>query len=341
MTSINSPLSFTLLLLLFSVSKAVARVSVSTDGFWHDGDGLRVRGGDVSGPGCSSIGHGEAEELGPFFPKKDQQTLKLNPHSWNKAANLLFVESPVGVGFSYTNTSRDIDELGDEILAKDSYAFLVNWFKRFPRFKSYDFYISGESHDGHYVPQLASSFSTSMSTFPSQLTLISRDLCSGSSRQRRVIQGIAPRILPKFDAWHRRSAGYNPCAPYYTESYFNRPDVQKALHAKVTNMSYPWTHCRLTHKKLGLKINEDWTPWYTDNKQVGGQTIEYDGLTFVTIRGAGLEVPSFKPRQALQLVKHFLANNKLSSKPFLSIVFEANGLEGTFLISIFVVNKQY
>ena len=50
--------------------------------------------------------------------------------------------------------------------------------------------------------------------------------------------------------------------------------------------------------------------------QVGGWTIEYDGLTFVTIRGAGHEVPTFKPRQALQLVRHFLANKKLPPKPF-------------------------
>lgn len=98
-----------------------------------------------SGPGCSSVGFGATEELGPLFPQSDG-TLKFNPHTWNKgiyfylfhlllckslletntnpwyiwkivptAANLLFVESPVGVGFSYTNTSSDIKELGDTI----------------------------------------------------------------------------------------------------------------------------------------------------------------------------------------------------------------------------------
>ncbi|KAH1052637.1 hypothetical protein GYH30_022112 [Glycine max] len=69
-----------------------------------------------SGPGCSSIGYGEVEELGPFFPQDSSQPkLKLNPYSWNNATNLLFLESPVRVGFSYTNTSSDISELGDTI----------------------------------------------------------------------------------------------------------------------------------------------------------------------------------------------------------------------------------
>ncbi|XP_043699906.1 serine carboxypeptidase-like 35 [Telopea speciosissima] len=70
-------------------------------------------------------------------------------------ANLLFVEAPVGVGFSYTNKTEDLEALGDGVTAKDSYAFLLGWFKRFPSFKSHEFYIAGESYAGHYVPQLA------------------------------------------------------------------------------------------------------------------------------------------------------------------------------------------
>lgn len=61
----------------------------------------------------------------------------------------------MGVGFSYTNKSSDLHKLGDRVTAEDSYAFLVQWFKRFPSFKSHDFYITGESYAGHYVPQLA------------------------------------------------------------------------------------------------------------------------------------------------------------------------------------------
>lgn len=70
-------------------------------------------------------------------------------------ANVLFLETPAGVGFSYSNTSSDYSNPGDNNTAEDSYTFLVNWFERFPQYKNRDFFITGESYAGHYVPQLA------------------------------------------------------------------------------------------------------------------------------------------------------------------------------------------
>ncbi|WJX95465.1 hypothetical protein P8452_76783 [Trifolium repens] len=45
------------------------------------------------------------------------------------------------------------------------------------------------------------------------------------------------------DGWRRNLAGYDPCASDYTAAYLNRQEVQKALHANVTNIPYPWSHC--------------------------------------------------------------------------------------------------
>lgn len=70
-------------------------------------------------------------------------------------ANVLFLESPAGVGFSYSNTTADYQMSGDSRSAEDAYVFLVNWLGRFPEYKTREFYIAGESYAGHYVPQLA------------------------------------------------------------------------------------------------------------------------------------------------------------------------------------------
>lgn len=70
-------------------------------------------------------------------------------------ANVIFLDTPAGVGYSYSNTSSDYDESGDKNTAKDNYRFLINWLERFPQYKNRDFFITGESYAGHYIPQLA------------------------------------------------------------------------------------------------------------------------------------------------------------------------------------------
>ncbi|XP_023536321.1 serine carboxypeptidase-like 42 [Cucurbita pepo subsp. pepo] len=106
------------------------------------------------GPGCSSVGGGAFTELGPFYPTGDGRGLRTNPMSWNKASNLLFVESPAGVGWSYSNTSSDYD-CGDASAARDMHMFMMNWYEKFPLFKARALYLTGESYAGHYIPQLA------------------------------------------------------------------------------------------------------------------------------------------------------------------------------------------
>ncbi|KAH6816788.1 serine carboxypeptidase-like 33 [Perilla frutescens var. frutescens] len=72
------------------------------------------------GPGCSSIGYGAAVELGPLRVGGKGAILEFNQYSWNKEANLLFLESPVGVGFSYSNTSSDFTKIDDKFVGKFS-----------------------------------------------------------------------------------------------------------------------------------------------------------------------------------------------------------------------------
>ncbi|GJZ39777.1 serine carboxypeptidase-like protein 26 [Tanacetum coccineum] len=63
-------------------------------------------------------------------------------------ANIFFIESPVGVGFSYSNTTEDYMSSGDNMTAEDMYNFLRKWFERYPVFKGRDFFMTGESYAG-------------------------------------------------------------------------------------------------------------------------------------------------------------------------------------------------
>ncbi|CAN0904058.1 Serine carboxypeptidase-like 45 [Linum grandiflorum] len=115
------------------------------------------------GPGCSSVGAGAFCEHGPFKPSGD--VLVKNDHSWNKEANMLYLESPAGVGFSYSSNSSFYNSVNDHITAscvffslftaQDNLLFLEGWLAKFPEFKGRDLLITGESYAGHYVPQLA------------------------------------------------------------------------------------------------------------------------------------------------------------------------------------------
>jgi len=81
-----------------------------------------------------------------------------------------------------------------------------------------------------------------------------------------------------------------------------------------TDARVPVTSTRYALRKLGLASVEPWREWFTSD-QVGGYTVAYDGLTFVTVRGAGHMVPTVKPVQASQLLAHFLAGKDLPRTP--------------------------
>ena len=51
-------------------------------------------------------------------------------------------------------------------------------------------------------------------------------------------------FLFKTKPWMSRA--YDPCTERYSKVYFNLPEVQKALHANVTGLPYPWKTCRYT-----------------------------------------------------------------------------------------------
>ncbi|KAL1192510.1 Serine carboxypeptidase-like 22 [Cardamine amara subsp. amara] len=374
------------------------------------------------GPGCSAIAYGASEEIGPFKINKAGSNLFLNCFSWNTEANLLFLESPVGVGFSYTNTSSDLMESGDERTAQENLIFLINWMSRFPQYQYRDFYIAGESYAGHYVPQLAKKIHEYNKAFQKPIINLKGFMVGNPDMDKNndklgtitywwshamisdatynsilkncnftaerfskecdsAIYNAAadfgdidqysiytPKCRPqqqtnettKFVQMHKTRrflAEYDPCTEDYAEIYYNHPEVQRAMHANHTVIPYKWTACsdfvfdkwnwrdsdnsmlpiykeliaaglriwvysgdtdsvipvtatRFSLSKLNLPVKTRWYPWYSGD-QVGGRTEVYEGLTFVTIRGAGHEIPLLQPQSALILLRSFLAGKEL------------------------------
>ncbi|XP_039686555.1 serine carboxypeptidase II-2 isoform X2 [Medicago truncatula] len=225
------------------------------------------------GPGCSSIAYGEAEEIGPFHINSDGKNLHFNPYYWNQA--------------------------------EDNLIFLLKWFERFPQYKKTDFFISGESYAGHYIPQLSQvivkynsatkqdsinfkgflvgnavtdDFHDQLGIFEFLWTngMISDQtfkllnlLCDFQSFEHpsksceRILE-IADKEMGNIDPFsiftppchendnqpdrRKHSFGrlrgvYDPCTENHSNIYFNRPEVQRALHVNPDHKPDKWQTC--------------------------------------------------------------------------------------------------
>ena len=64
---------------------------------------------------------------------------------------------------------------------------------------------------------------------------------------------------------------------------------------------------------INLEVLDDWRPWraFEDNKNIAGYVTKYKGLTFCTVKGAGHEVPRWKPKESYYMFSQFLKNEDL------------------------------
>lgn len=67
---------------------------------------------------------------------------------------MVFIESPTGVGFSYSNSTEDLKS-SDNSTALDNFNLIQSFFARFPEYRNNSMYLTSESYGGHYIPMLA------------------------------------------------------------------------------------------------------------------------------------------------------------------------------------------
>ncbi|KAF8520019.1 Alpha/Beta hydrolase protein [Hysterangium stoloniferum] len=102
------------------------------------------------GPGCSSL-EGLLQENGPFSWAPGTAVPIVNDFSWTNLSSVIWIEQPVGTGFSQgTPNIRNEDDLAVQLVG-----FLQQFLEVFSELKGKKFYITGESYAGTYVPYIA------------------------------------------------------------------------------------------------------------------------------------------------------------------------------------------
>ncbi|KAJ8710981.1 hypothetical protein PYW07_008223 [Mythimna separata] len=103
------------------------------------------------GPGATSL-YGLFTENGPIRVRRDK--FERRKYNWALSHHVIYIDNPVGTGFSFTNDSRgyctDETQVGEQL-----YTTLIQFFQLFPELQQNKFFVTGESYGGKYVPALA------------------------------------------------------------------------------------------------------------------------------------------------------------------------------------------
>lgn len=104
------------------------------------------------GPGGTSM-FGLFVEHGPYVVYENM-TVGLRDYAWTSRYSVLYIDNPVGTGFSFTDDDRGFAQDQDDV-GRDLYNALIQFFQIFPEYQPNEFYATGESYAGKYVPAIS------------------------------------------------------------------------------------------------------------------------------------------------------------------------------------------
>lgn len=115
------------------------------------------------GPGCSSL-FGLYTEIGPFKVQGNGNStnLVINEYTYALDNHMLFVEQPIGVGFSNILNGEAPNNTNDAAINFEQ--FMISFFQVYPELATADWYIAGESYAGHYIPSFAARITQNLKT---------------------------------------------------------------------------------------------------------------------------------------------------------------------------------
>ncbi|XP_076926441.1 serine carboxypeptidase-like 18 [Bidens hawaiensis] len=109
----------------------------------------------AGGPGASGL-YALLYQIGPVSIDFEKSTwtniiFELNKNAWTKVANIIFVDLPAGVGFTYAKT-WEASRSSDSLFSSQCYEFIQKWLAENPRFLKNPLYMSGISYNGIVIP---------------------------------------------------------------------------------------------------------------------------------------------------------------------------------------------
>ncbi|KAF3537527.1 hypothetical protein F2Q69_00018612 [Brassica cretica] len=238
----------------------------------------------TGGPGCSSI-------CGLLFANGKQIFV----------ANILYLESPAGSGYSYAKTRRAA-ETSDTKQIHQIDQFLRSWFVDHPEFISNSFYVGGDSYSGKIVPGVVQQISlgnekgltpliniqgyvlgnpavrTNLEpnhrvSFAHRMGLISDELHESLERN---CGGKFFNVDPSNTKCSNGLLAYHQTYRYFLSAFWaNDENVRRALGVKKVpigdhDMMIPFSSTEAWIKCLNYSIVDDWRPWMMSSNQVAG-----------------------------------------------------------------------
>lgn len=162
------------------------------------------------GPGCSSM-DGALMELGPFrFQPNGSLARVKRGIAWNEYADVVYVDQPVGTGFSLVDNdayAQSLQQVADEFVV-----FLLHLVKRYPVYaqEDTDVFLAGESYAGQYIPYMAH---TLLATPDAPLTL--RGVMIGNGFiDPRTQYGTSVETMQQAGVWQAQGPELAHMAPF-------------------------------------------------------------------------------------------------------------------------------
>ncbi|KAK3011936.1 hypothetical protein RJ639_010514 [Escallonia herrerae] len=290
----------------------------------------------TGGPGCSAFS-GLVYEIGPLMfdiPafNGSSPSFHLNPYSWTKVANIIFLDAPVGTGFSYATTSEGYYS-SDTKSAKDIYTFLRKGYMLGN--PGTDIHMDknagvayahrvGLISDEYYQSAKRSCHGEYVSPDPNNaeciyyLQLIKEDdnyvTCYVWANDPTVREALHIRDGTKSE-WRRcnKSLSYDEEIASVVEYHrlLSKKGYRVLIYSGDHDMAIPYVGTVAWINSLNLTIDDNWRPWFV-NGQVAGFTERYTensiySLTFATVKGGGHTAPEYKPKECLAMVDRWLS----------------------------------